>query len=66
MLNKYGQVITKSMRIVSTEHRLRKRIPDLAFKSKRYHDYRNSLNTPERKGICDWCNKPRLNPIHRF
>ena len=57
--------MSRSLHVITTRARLRKKIRPIEEKKMRRHEFRNSLSTPERRGICDWCDYSRLeNPLH--
>lgn len=59
--------VSRSLYLITTPNRLVKRMQPIAIKKTRPHEYRNSLNTVERRGLCDWCDQTLLgNPLHRF
>lgn len=59
--------MSRSFHIITTPNRLRKKIRPIEEKKLKKHEYRNSITTPERRGICDWCDLGLYkNPLHFF
>lgn len=59
--------MSRSYYLITTDKHLVKRIRPIEDKKLENHEFRNSLTTPERKFLCDWCDQTYLgNPLHRF
>jgi hypothetical protein len=57
---------SRAYHVITTSHRLRKRIRPIEEKREKHHEYRNSSTAVEFRYTCDWCGQGHEAPIHHF